>query len=110
MPPLARWFQALLEHYGRQAWWPGETTFEIMLGAVLVQRTTWAQTERALNALRAANALSPPGLRALSLTEIEACVKPAGFFRLKARRLLDLVGLVEAHGGLDALKACSTEA
>ncbi len=97
---LLECYRALLAAYGPQGWWPGEGAWEIMVGAVLVQNTTWRNVERALANLKAAGALSPAGLRDLPQAEMERLLRPAGTYRVKAGRLRALVEhLWRAHGG-----------
>ncbi len=93
-------YRLLLAAYGPQNWWPGEGPFEVMVGAVLTQNVSWRNVERALENLKAAGVLSPAGLRALPQEELERLIRPAGFFRVKARRLRALLDYLErAHGG-----------
>ncbi len=77
----------MLSCYGPQGWWPARTPFEMMTGAILTQNTAWTSVEKAVRALRSARALSPRGLLALAPARLEPAVRPAGYFRQKARRL-----------------------
>ncbi|GBD24269.1 Ultraviolet N-glycosylase/AP lyase [bacterium HR29] len=101
---LTEVFAAFEAMHGGEHWhWTPETPpFEIMAGAVLVQRAAWTNAERALDRLRAAGALSPEGVLALPVAALEELVRPAGFFRTKARKLRALASAVQEHGGLDA--------
>ena len=97
---LLRIYQALLEAYGPQGWWPGDSPFEVMVGAVLVQNTAWRNVERAMANLKAAGVLCPAGLRDLPGEEMERLLRPAGTYRVKAARVRALVEyLFRAHGG-----------
>jgi endonuclease III related protein len=84
-----RWLaDTLAEAYGPQeAWWPAESPFEVCVGAILVQNTTWQQVARAIANLKAAGALNPVALLALPPGAVEDLVRPSGTFRQKARRL-----------------------
>ena len=84
-------YRTLFEAWGPQRWWPADSPFEVMVGAVLVQNTAWRNVERAIENLQAAAALSPHRLLALAPEELEALIRPAGYFRVKARRLRALV-------------------
>ncbi len=95
--------------WGPQHWWPGETTLEIMLGAVLTQNTAWSNVERAIANLKAAGALSVEALLALPPDELAALIRPAGYFNVKARRLRALLEWLRLHGGVDALAGWPTE-
>lgn len=100
-------YRRLFEAYGPQHWWPGETPFEVMVGAVLVQNTNWKNVERAIDNLQNAQALEPAGLLALTEEELQAAIRPAGYFRIKSRRVRSLVEFyVEHYGGnIERLRA-----
>ena len=74
-----------------QRWWPGETRFEVMLGAVLTQATAWVNVEKALANLRAAEVLSPAGIRSLDEPDLARLIYPSGYYNSKARKLKALV-------------------
>jgi endonuclease III related protein len=101
-----RLFQAL----GPQEWWPGESPFEVMVGAVLVQNTSWKNVERAIENLRDAGVLEPHALYALPPSELEVLIQPAGYFRVKAKRLRNLLRFVVQRydGSLDAMREVQT--
>lgn len=80
-------YRRLLEHYGRQHWWPARTEFEVVVGALLMQQTAWANVERALANLRDAGLLGPHELAAASVTEIRRRIRVAGLYRTKPARL-----------------------
>jgi endonuclease-3 related protein len=97
---LQQYYSTLLRQFGPQGWWPARTRLEIILGAILTQNTTWHNTARALKRLREARRLTWPGLRRASVAELEECVRPAGFYRQKARAIRSFVRwLVRAHRG-----------
>jgi len=68
-------------------WWPGETRFEIMVGAILTQNTNWGNVERAIKGLREKHLLSPKALASAPVTEIAGAIRPSGYFNQKAKRL-----------------------
>jgi endonuclease III related protein len=84
---LMRIYDRLLEHFGPQHWWPAETPFEVMVGAILTQNTAWTNVERGIKALKTADALSVAALLALDHDTLAALIRPAGYFNIKARRL-----------------------
>lgn len=84
---LLRLYAALERRYGPQRWWPGRTPYEIAVGAILVQFTAWANAARAVRALRARGLLAPARLAAASHADVAAAVRPAGTYRMKARRV-----------------------
>lgn len=108
MTTTARQVYELLSHrLGPQHWWPGQSPFEVIVGAVLVQNTAWRNVERAIENLRGADALDPHRLVALSASELEELIRPAGYFRIKTKRLLNLVRfIVDRYGGsVEAMRA-----
>jgi endonuclease-3 related protein len=80
-------FRRLFDHYGPQHWWPAETPFEVMVGAVLTQNTAWINVERAIENLRRANLLDPTAIAALSPRALAVHLRPSGYFNVKAKRL-----------------------
>lgn len=98
-------YERLLLSYGPQHWWPARSTFEIVVGAVLTQRTAWSNAERAIARLEEADALSPDALLELEPERLAELIRPAGFWKAKARSLKAVSALIVLqHGGsLDAL-------
>ncbi len=77
----------LLDKFGPQHWWPGETPFEVMVGAILTQQTTWRNVEKAILNLKERNVLSPFAIDNMNMAELTEIVKPTGFYNVKAKRL-----------------------
>src|SRR5260370_5100279 len=86
---LLRLYRDLLRHFGPQGWWPGRTPFEIAVGAILTQHTAWSQAARGVAALRARGLLTARALAAAPEAVIAEAIRPAGTYRLNARRLRD---------------------
>ena len=103
---------ALERMHGEEHWhWtPATDPFEVALGALLVQRTSWTNAERAIDRLRDADVLDPERLAALPDEAIEELVRPSGQYRTKARKLRAFLDLVARHGSLRALLALPPEA
>ncbi len=101
----------LLNAYGPQHWWPGETPFEVLVGAVLVQNTAWKNVEKAIVNLKDEGMLSPEAIHASPAEELSEWIRPAGYFRVKARRLKRLIDFLfeRYNGSLDALFADDLE-
>ena len=92
-------FNRLLSCYGSQHWWPADTPFEVMAGAVLTQATAWTNVERAIANLKQADALSPAAIRGLDTEELAALIYSSGFYNVKARKLKALTQyLGDAYG------------
>ena len=102
---LTEVYRRLFDAFGPQHWWPGQSPFEVMVGAVLAQNTNWKNVEKAIGNLRRADLLEPRALYNVPAEELEELIQPAGYFRVKARRLRSLLEfLVEWYdGSLDAM-------
>ena len=100
-------YSRLYDAYGSQEWWPGDSPFEVIAGAILTQSAAWANVEKALANLKAANALFPEGIAALPEAELAQLIRPSGYFNAKARKLKALVHLLNERfaGDLDRMLA-----
>jgi endonuclease III related protein len=97
---LHTYYNALLAAHGPQHWWPGRTRFEIIVGAILTQNTSWRNVVRAIANLRAAKLLSPAAICAVSSATLAKLLRPSGYFRQKTKSLKSFVAfLYEHHGG-----------
>jgi len=104
-------YQRLLQRLGPQYWWPAKSRLEVIVGAVLTQNTAWTNVERAIANLHDAGLLSLEGLAHTCQDELEELVRPAGYFRVKARRLRNVIEFIRDHydGSLDAMFATGLE-
>jgi len=84
---LLKVFEMLYQCYGPQRWWPADTPFEVMVGAVLTQNTAWLNVERAIANLKANNALDAARIVAVRRETLAGWIRPAGYFNVKAQRL-----------------------
>ena len=80
-------YKRLFAVFGPQHWWPAQSPFEVMVGAILTQSAAWTNVEKAISNLKTANALSPEVIRRLNLEEVAALVRPSGYFNAKAKKL-----------------------
>ena len=87
-------FNLLLNHFGSQHWWPGETELEIMVGAILTQNTNWNNVEKSIGNLKAENLLSIDALQTIPTNDLAEKIRPAGYFNIKAGRLKNLIRFV----------------
>jgi endonuclease-3 related protein len=93
-------YNKLYRAYGPRHWWPGETDFEVMVGAVLTQNTSWRNVEKAIQKLKGKRALSPEGIHRLKKTQLASLIRSSGYYRIKADRLKSFVDfLFEEYGG-----------
>jgi endonuclease III related protein len=80
-------YKKLYRSFGPQYWWPGQTPFEVMVGAILTQNTSWSNVEKAIANLKKHKALSPAKLRSLTHRQLSRLIRPAGYYNIKAKRL-----------------------
>jgi len=92
-------YQALLRAYGPQRWWPGDSPFEMMVGAVLTQNTAWANVEKAIANLKRDGPLTVGRLRRLAPRRIAALIRPSGYYTIKAKRLAHLTEFLAGRYG-----------
>jgi endonuclease III related protein len=86
-PPLDEYFNSLLTALGPQHWWPGTTQFEVIVGAILTQNTSWTNVEIAIRNLRQAGLLNPKAIQKTDATKLERLIRASGYYRQKARKL-----------------------
>ncbi len=91
-------YRSLLNHYGPQHWWPGDTAFEVMVGAILTQNTAWRNVESAINNLKRADLLAADKIINCPDAELAQLLRPAGYFNIKTRRLKNLCVLLHNVG------------
>jgi endonuclease III related protein len=92
--PFVEAYRLLHDHFGPQHWWPAETPFEVMVGAVLTQNTSWDNVRKAIAELRTHGLLTFESLSGCSATEIAPHIRASGYFNLKAQRLRNLLDLI----------------
>lgn len=98
-------YDRLYQFYGPQNWWPAESRIEMLVGAVLTQNTNWQNVRRAIDNLRTEGMLSFDALNSLPVETLSLFIKPSGYYNLKARRLKNLLRMIEDEysGRLDDL-------
>ena len=94
-------FAAMRGALGPSGWWPAASDFEVAVGAVLTQNTAWGNVEKAVARLREAGCLEARALHALPEAELAELIRPAGFFRVKARRLRNLLAWLQSACNYD---------
>lgn len=102
-------YKKLLATYGRQNWWPADSPFEVMLGAILTQNTAWANVERAIANLKYQSCLSPQAILETSQQELAEWLKPSGYFNIKAQRLRNFCQWYVDEGEFSGLVSIETE-
>ncbi|MDQ7786888.1 MAG: endonuclease III domain-containing protein [Thermodesulfovibrionales bacterium] len=106
MQVLSDIYRRLFSFFGPQHWWPGDTPFEIAVGAILTQNTNWGNVEKAIQNLRQYQALTPQTLHAMSLQKLAELIRPAGYYNIKAKRLKSFMHCLmnNFHGSLEKMK------
>ncbi len=104
-------YRKLARAWGRQHWWPAESPFEVIVGAILTQNTSWTNVERAIASLRSSGKLSVDSIRELPLPKLQRLIRSSGYFRQKAQRLKNFVAFLDARyaGSLERMFATPTE-
>jgi endonuclease-3 related protein len=102
-------YSKLFKHYGPQHWWPAETHFEVMVGAILTQNTAWINVERAINNLKENQYLSPESILSVRIDDLAECLRPSGYFNIKSKRLRNFCQWYVGSGQFDALVSWDTE-
>ncbi len=92
-------FDRLMESYGEQHWWPGDTPFEVMTGAILTQNAAWSNAEKAITNLKQADILSPSAILEVSQDILATLIRPSGYFNIKANRLKNLCNFLQQNSG-----------
>lgn len=98
-------YRRLFERYGAQHWWPADTPFEVMVGAILTQNTAWSNVEKAIANLKVAEALTPEAITTVAHDTLAAWLRPSGYFNIKAQRLRNYCEWYLAQGGFASLNA-----
>jgi endonuclease-3 related protein len=108
---LTEIYQLLFDRFGPQHWWPGETQFEIITGAILTQNTNWANVEKAIANLKSTNLLTPEKLYQLSTSQLAELIRPAGYYNIKANRLKSFLSWLfqDYDGRLENLENLNTD-
>ena len=100
---LQRLLELLDETYDVKNWWPSESTFEVMVGAILTQQTTWESVAKVLEVLRSKGLLDVGQMASCDLHLLEVIVRPAGFYRQKAKRIKGLAEYLRDRHSSDPL-------
>lgn len=91
---LLKIYQNLYDYFGPLHWWPGDTPWEIVVGAVLTQNTNWNNVVKAIHNLKRENLMHPYALYQIEESKLAYLIKPSGYYNIKARRLKNLVNFV----------------
>ena len=90
-------YNRLFSHYGPQHWWPGDSAFEVIIGAILTQASSWNGVDRAIANLKAQGLMNPKALRAVDQEELAGLIKPSVYFNAKAQKVKAFVQHLWEH-------------
>jgi endonuclease-3 related protein len=98
-------YEVLEDHFGNLYWWPGETPFEIAVGAILTQNTNWKNVERAINQLKSHGLLTPEAILKENDDRVAELIRPSGYYNLKTKRLKAFLCFLEKEyaGSMDRM-------
>lgn len=88
-------YRKLYKSFGPQHWWPGDTPFEIIIGAILTQNTNWQNVEKAINNLKKNKSLNPKKLKKIPIKNLARIIRPSGYYNIKARRLKEFINFLQ---------------
>lgn len=107
---LANIYHTLYSHFGPQHWWPGDTAFEVAVGAILTQNTNWGNVEKAIANIKAIKSLNARALHNMSHVQLASLIRPAGYFNVKAKRLKAFLDFLihDFRGSMQRMKKVET--
>lgn len=94
---LTNVYKRFLNEYGQQCWWPADTPFEVMIGAVMTQNTSWKNVVKAISRLKSSGKLSPFNVNKMTLNELAEIIRPCGYHRIKAQTIKNLVCFLKRY-------------
>ncbi len=94
---LNTFYQRLYSYFGPQHWWPSDSAFEVMVGAILTQNTNWVNVEKAIDNLKKYKLLTPAKVYSLSKQRLALLIQPAGYYNIKAKRLKNFLDFFIKH-------------
>jgi endonuclease-3 related protein len=109
---LSEVYRRLLDRYGPQHWWPADSPFEVIIGAILTQSAAWLNVEKAIASLKKADMLAPAALRSVPMEELARLIYPSGYYNAKAQKIKAFVERLGSahHDSLDELFSLDTSA
>ncbi|MBI1810546.1 MAG: endonuclease III domain-containing protein [Nitrospirae bacterium] len=99
-------YRKLFKSFGPQSWWPGDSPFEVAVGAILTQNTNWGNVEKAINNLKREKVLNAKAIHDMPVNRLASLIRPAGYFNVKAKRLKAFIDFLmnDYHGSMKRMK------
>lgn len=107
---LFTFYEKLYRYFGPQKWWPAESPFEVVVGAILTQNTNWGNVEKAIRNLKAKKVLNAQKLNQLSGKKLALLIRPSGFYNLKSKRLKEFLKFFFSNYGGKIRKMAAADA
>jgi endonuclease III related protein len=104
-------YEILSRHYGPMHWWPADTPFEVCIGAILTQSTSWSNVEKAISNMKGARLMSPKAIASVRKDRLARMIRPSLYYNVKARKLKEFVRFLncEFAGKVDNMAAVPTD-
>ena len=96
-------------HFGPRHWWPADSPFEVIIGAILTQNASWSNVEKAINNLKNLKLLSPKKLARINIRKLEKLIRPSGFYKDKAKKIKIFVKFLNTFSGGGIKALCKLE-
>ncbi len=108
---LKKIYELLEERFGDLKWWPAESDFEVVVGTILTQNTSWRNVEKAIVALKSEKLLAPRKIVNSNTNHLASVIRPSGYYRQKAKRLKEISRFIldECGGKIRHLKGNETK-
>ena len=103
-------YRTLYRSFGPQRWWPADSPFEVMVGAILTQNTSWSNVEKAIARLKRDRALAPEALLRMRPARLASLIRPAGYYNIKTARLKNFLRYFRSAYGLSVPRMARTPA
>ncbi len=97
-------YDRLYRFFGPQHWWPGESKFEIIVGAILTQSVSWKNVEVAIDNLKKQGLLTVEGIAGIERDKLAQLIKPTLYYNQKADKLKRFCAYIKENYGGDILK------
>jgi endonuclease-3 related protein len=99
-------YKKLYKSFGPQNWWPGDTPFEVAVGAILTQNTNWGNVEKAITNLKKEKVLSAKAIHEMPVKKLASLIQPSGYFNIKAKRLKSFIDFLmnDYRGGMEKMR------
>ncbi|MGC8688340.1 MAG: endonuclease III domain-containing protein [Candidatus Micrarchaeia archaeon] len=98
-PGLNELYKLMQSRFGFLNWWPGDTKFEIFVGAILTQQTSWSNVAKVIQRLKDNNLLNLNAIIDIDQNKLEELIKPSGYYRQKSKRLKEICNIIKANYG-----------